>query len=95
MEQVRIRTLPETVTSSAITDEQAQAMARAVVNLFRHWKITDTDACTLLGGISQRSYSSWKTSKFGKLGTDIKTRLSIMLGIHKALRILFQEPTRG
>ncbi len=83
---------PEAV--ATITDEEGEAMARAAVNLFRHWGITDAEACVLLGGVSKRTYARWKDGEIGRLTIDQKTRLSVLMGIHKALRILFTEKAR-
>lgn len=77
-----------------ITDEEGLAMAEAAVNLFRLWGLTDADACTLLGSISTATYNRWKRGEIGRLTVDQKTRLSILMGIHKALRILFTENAR-
>ncbi len=81
-------------TVAVITDEEGEAMARAAVNLFRHWGITDAEACVLLGGVSKRTYARWKDGEIGRLTIDQKTRLSVLMGIHKALRILFTEKSR-
>jgi hypothetical protein len=81
--------------SSVITDEEAGAMLRAAVNLFRLWKLTDKQAATLLGA-TDRSYARWKADgKAGSWSRDLKARLSNLMGVHKALRILFREPQRG
>ncbi len=77
-----------------ITDEEGVALARATVNLFRLWRITDAEACILLGGISKRTYARWKEGEIGRLNIDQKTRLSVLMGIHKALRVLFTEKSR-
>lgn len=81
--------------NAAITDEEGDAMARAAVNLFRFWGITEAEACTLLGGVSKRTYARWKVGEIGGLDIDQKTRLSVLLGLHKALRILFAENVRA
>ena len=78
-----------------ITDEEAAAMARAVVNLFGHWGLNDRDACVLLGELSDRSWARWKAKELGRISRDQKTRLSILMGIHKALRLIFRDPNRG
>lgn len=84
--------VPEAV--AVITDAEGEAMARAAVNLFRHWGITDAEACILLGGVSKRTYARWKDDEIGRLTVDQKTRLSVLMGIHKVLRILFTEKAR-
>ena len=77
-----------------ITDAEGAAMARAVVTLFRLWGLTEAEACILLGGLSRRTYARWKEGEIGRLSIDQKTRLSVLMGIHKALKLLFTEPTR-
>jgi uncharacterized protein (DUF2384 family) len=81
--------------TAAITDREAEAMARAVVNLFRRWELRDHDACVLLGGLSPRTYARWKDGDIGRIPRDLKARLSNLMGIHKALRIIFAEPERA
>ena len=85
---------PSPEATRMITDEEGAALARAAVNLFRLWGITDAEACILLGGISKRTYARWKEGEIGRLSIDRKTRLSVLMGIHKALRILFTEKSR-
>lgn len=84
-----------TLRSPIITDEEGLAMARAVVRLFDLWGLSDAEACTLLGELSARTYARWKTGEFGRIGRDLKARLSNLMGIHKALRIIFTEPERA
>ncbi len=78
-----------------ITDAEGEAMARAVVNLFERWGLTENQACQLLGELPRRTYVRWKGGEIGRVGRDLKTRLSNLMGIHKALRIIFKEPERG
>lgn len=89
-----VDTTPAAEGVGAITDAEAAAMFRAAVNLFRHWQVTDGEAAVLLD-LSPRSYARWKTGALGTFGRDLKARLSNLMGIHKALRIVFREPERG
>jgi hypothetical protein len=77
-----------------LTDAEGAAMFRAVVNLFARWGLTDEQAATLLD-MPLRSFRRWKAGEPGRLGRDGKARLSNLIGIHKALRIIFREPARG
>ena len=77
-----------------ITDDEAAAMFRAVLNLLRLWDVTDEEAATLLDQ-PVRTYRRWKAGDLGRLDRDDKARLSNLMGIHKALRIIFREPQRG
>ncbi|WP_174803286.1 MbcA/ParS/Xre antitoxin family protein [Martelella limonii] len=78
-----------------ITDAEGEAMARAVVNLFSRWGVSDHEACILLGGLSARTFARWKTGEIGRVPRDLKARLSNLMGIHKALRIIFTQPQRA
>ena len=77
-----------------ITDEEAAAMFRASLNLFRYWDITDEQAAVLLD-LPVRTYRRWKAGGHGRISRDGKARLSNLMGIHKALRIIFREPQRA
>ena len=74
-----------------ITAEEGGAMFRAVVNLFRLWDITDDQAARLLD-LPVRTYRRWKLGEIGRIDRDKAARLSNLMGIHKALRLIFQEP---
>lgn len=69
-------------------------MFRAALNLFRLWNVTDEEAATLLD-LPPRTYRRWKAGELGRIDRDGKARLSNIMGIHKALRIIFREPQRG
>lgn len=89
-----IDTAPRAFVPAPITDEEAAAMFRAAVNLFALWDITDTQAATLLD-MPLRTYRRWKVDGPARLGRDGKARLSNIMGVHKALRIIFREPQRA
>lgn len=77
------------------TEEELQAMQRAVINLFAKWELSDAQAAVLLGDIAPRTYHRWKQGQYGRIGPDLAARLSNLMGIHKATRLLFKEPQRG
>ena len=89
-----IPTTPAAFSPAPITDEEAAAMFRAALNLFRLWNITDDEAATLLD-LPVRTYRRWKAGDLGRIDRDGKARLSNIMGIHKALRIVFREPQRA
>jgi hypothetical protein len=78
----------------AITAEEAGAMFRGALNLFRLWGVGDEQAAVLLD-MPVRTYRRWKAEGAGRLGRDGRARLSNLMGIHKALRLIFREPQRG
>ena len=69
-------------------------MFRAALELFRHWELSDEAAATLLD-LPLRTFRRWKAGEVGRIDRDGKARLSNIMGIHKALRIIFSEPTPG
>ncbi|MBN9598774.1 MAG: DUF2384 domain-containing protein [Afipia sp.] len=88
----RATALPKTF---HITSVEAEAMARAVVNLFKKWKLGDSVAREVLGGLSAEIYERWKVGSSGQIDRDLATRLALLMGIHKRLRLLFSNPERG
>ena len=79
----------------AITNEEAAALARTTVNLFRAWQLSDIEARTLLGDMAQRTWARWKDGSIGRIDRDLRARMAILMGIHKGLRYLFTDPARG
>ena len=77
-----------------ITQDEAAAMFRAVLNLFGKWELTDEQAATLLD-MPVRTFRRWKAEGPGRISRDGRARLSNLMGIHKALRLIFTEPQRG
>lgn len=90
-----VTTTPFTPEEPAISDAEAGALARATVNLFKAWKLSDIEACTLLGGMSPRTWARWKDKAFGRIDRDLRMRMAHLIGIHKGLRYLFRDPARG
>ena len=86
---------PARTDDPAITDEEAAALARATVNLSRAWDLTDVEARTLLGDMGQRAWARWKAGDIGRIDHDLRARMAVLTGIHKALRIIFTDPHRG
>src|SRR3546814_8545323 len=52
-------------------------------------------AAVLLGDIAARTYQRWKQGEYGRWNVDLAARLSNLIGIHKALRLLYTETDRG
>lgn len=90
----RVDTEVRPFTPEPITDEEAAAMFRAALNLFRLWGATDDQAAAILD-LPRRTFGRWKAGDIGRIGRDGKARLSNLVGIHKALRIVFRDPARG
>jgi len=89
-----IDTAPRDFDPAPITEEEAAAMFRAAIKLFRLWGVTDEEASVLLD-LPVRTYRRWKAGDIGRIDRDGRARLSNLMGIHKALSIIFREPPRG
>ncbi len=73
---------------------QASLSPSALLGFFRLtelWKLRDEDARALLGGISNGTYYSLKRRPSKTLDQDKLTRISLLLGIFKALNILYSK----
>ena len=62
---------------------------KALLRIAAHWKLRDEDTRDLLGGISSGSFYALKSRAAKTLDTDQLTRISLLIGIYKALNILY------
>lgn len=90
-----IAATPSAATDPVITDAEAGALARSVVNLARVWGLSDAEARILLGDMPARSWARWKQGVIGRIDRDLRMRMAHLMGIHKGLRHLFRDPARG
>lgn len=67
------------------------AAARAFFRIADHWQLRDEDARELLGGISNGSYYQLKQKAAKTFEQDRLVRISYMIGIFKALNILYSQ----
>ncbi|MGE0750229.1 MAG: antitoxin Xre-like helix-turn-helix domain-containing protein [Variibacter sp.] len=64
---------------------------KAFLNIMEKWGVRDEDARTLLGGISNGQFYELKKKPERTLDADTLTRISYLVGIFKALNILYSE----
>lgn len=62
---------------------------RGFFRIAERWKVRDEDARELLGGLSSSAYYEWKKTAGRTLEVDRITRISYLIGIYKALHILY------
>jgi len=67
------------------------AAIRAFFNIMDRWQVRDEDARQLLGGVSNGPYYEMKKNADRVLETDRLLRVSYLIGIFKALNILYSE----
>jgi hypothetical protein len=69
------------------------AAVDGVVRLAEIWRLTTVDVSALLGDLSERTWFRMKNGEWsGTLSQDALTRVSVLIGIFKGLRLLFSEP---
>ena len=83
--------------ATEISDAETGALLRAFFNLMRRWALNDQQGRILLGGPAARTYARWKAGQveLSRISRDTRERLSMLVGIHKSLRYLFPDPSRG
>jgi hypothetical protein len=64
----------------------------AFFNIMARWKVRDEDARALLGGVTNGPFYEMKRNPARLIDTDRLTRVSYLIGIFKALRILHSRP---
>jgi len=64
LQPVPAETAPQLNPTLGFSDEECQAMQRAIINLFGHWKLSDSEAVVLLGGISLKTYRRWRSGEY-------------------------------
>jgi Protein of unknown function (DUF2384) len=75
--------------------ERAELSAAAIkgfLNIARKWKLTEEQSRALLGGLASSTFHAWKTHPKRVLDQDTLTRISLVVGIYKALNIYFGKP---
>ena len=68
---------------------------RTFFNIAAEWDLGVEPQRTLLGGVPASTYYKWKASGDGTLSYDQLERISLVLGIYKALKLLFADDAGG
>jgi len=73
--------------------EMSAAGLRAFFNIARDWDLAVDEQIVLLGSPGRSTFFKWKADPHSaRLGRDTLERLSLLLGIYKALQILLPQP---
>lgn len=71
----------------------SESAIKVFINITGKWKLNEVQARGLLGGLASSTFHAWKTRPKGKrLDQDTLTRISLVIGIYKALNIYFGQP---
>ena len=93
---------PLSIVSATVAAEQIAALPakatvalRAFFALAGHWQLSSEEGRVLLGQPARATYFQWKGGRVARVPHDVIRRISWLLGIWKALQILFPEPVRA
>ena len=90
--EVAFATKPD-LADSATRRRLSPAAVEAVVRLAEIWRLSAAEACALLGNVSERTWFRMKQGRWsGALSQDSLTRVSVLVGLFKGLRLLFSQP---
>src|SRR5689334_139215 len=83
-----LRMIPN-LSDPATRKRLSHAAIESFFRIVEKWQINNDDAMGLLGGVSHGRYYALKKTRRGVLTQDELTRISFLIGIYKALNILF------
>lgn len=77
-----------------IHDNTLAVGMRAFFQIAEKWKLSNEEAMALLGHPSRSTFHNWKSGNVSHMAHsfDLASRISYILGIFKALEILYQRP---
>jgi hypothetical protein len=81
--------------ANATTPDLGGPALRAFFAISDAWGLKAAEARRLLGDPPESTFYKWKKQRDGAPGRDVIERISYVLGIFKALQILFPDPTRA
>ena len=83
--------LPD-LTDAKVREQVSGSAIKAFVKIAGKWALTESQARGLLGGIASSTFHAWKSHPGKqKLSQDTLLRISLVIGIYKALHIYFGE----
>jgi len=82
---------PADLSNKAVQQRLSRPAGRAFFRLARAWELRDEFARQLLGGVSNGVFYQLKRGQKKALNQDELTRISLLLGIFKALNILYSR----
>ncbi len=86
---------PSSVGTVELSPEKVMAALRAFFRIVALWGLSNEEAQVLLGHPARSTFYKWKRGQASGVPYDTVCRLSYVLGIYKALQILFKAPTQA
>ena len=78
-----------------LTPRQVATALRAFFRIVADWGVDNEEAMVILGRPSRSTFYKWKRGDVATVPYDTVRRLSYVLGIYKALQILFKSPAQA
>ena len=85
----------QTTSAAPAARDLAGPALRAFFRIAAAWRLTAKQERVLLGNPPESTFFKWKKDQDGNLPRDVLERISYVLGIYKALQILFPDPARA
>lgn len=82
---------PDALRDPKVRERMSPAAVRLFIRLSDLWRLAVDQRRALLGEISPAAYHNWRNGKTGTLTRDQLERISLVLGIHKGLKLLFAD----
>jgi hypothetical protein len=82
---------PDALGDAKVRGRISPAAMRLFLRVTDLWQLAVDQRRTLLGDISRPTYHNWQKGKVGTLSRDQLERISLVLGIHKGLKLLFAD----
>jgi hypothetical protein len=92
---LRTSSSQETAQRIAATPAKVAIALRSFARIAEAWQLSVDEARTLLGQPARATYFQWRSGRASRVPHDVIARISWLLGIWKALQILFPEPARA
>lgn len=81
---------PQAASAPARRDLAGPAL-RAFFNITSRWRLSNEEERVLLGSPGRSTFYRWKRDREGQLPHDVLERISYVLGIYKALHLVFSD----
>ncbi|MBX2883949.1 MAG: MbcA/ParS/Xre antitoxin family protein [Granulosicoccus sp.] len=82
---------PSRSVEPASEEQTHRAALQVFFGITADWKLSSDAQRVLLGSIPESTFFKWKKELKGRLSVDTLDRVSYVMGIHKALRILLGD----
>jgi hypothetical protein len=82
---------PGSLRDPGMRESLSGSAVRLFLKLADLWQLSVDQRRVLLGDISRQTYHNWQNGKVATLSRDQLERVSLLLGLHKGLKLLFVD----